>query len=140
MTYQYGPIEFIVIGLPDQTPTPDILNAITSLIEAGAIRLLDMVIIARSNTGALSITEVEDVSDEYGFASIELHAHGISADEDSIRLASTLPLDSSALLVVVELSWATHLADALDRSGAVILSTDRVPASIVNETLTDLTS
>ncbi|WP_307852456.1 DUF6325 family protein [Glaciihabitans sp. dw_435] len=86
----------------------------------------------------MSAVDVEDVSDEYGFGTVELEASGLASDNDIHELAEELPLGTAAALLVVELLWAKNLANRIADAGGFVVHTDRIPAPLVNAVLTEL--
>ncbi|WP_374193755.1 DUF6325 family protein [Glaciihabitans sp. dw_435] len=50
-SFTYGPVEFLLIAFNDDRPSPEVTGAITELIESETIRLLDLVVVSRSETG-----------------------------------------------------------------------------------------
>jgi hypothetical protein len=137
--FEYGPVEMLLIGFEGERPGPAVVEAIADLIEGGLVRLLDLTFISRSELGEISTVEIEDVSDEYGFGGVELEATGLAADEDIAEFAESVPLGTSAALVVVELVWAKNLASKLAQSNGVVLGFERIPAPIVNAALAEIT-
>ena len=135
MSFEYGPVEFVLVGFDEDRPSGGVLDAIKNLIELGSIRLLDLVFVSRSTTGELTAIEIDDVSDEYGIGEIELEASGIAADEDVLLLASALEPGASAAIAVIELTWARELASRLDAAGGYVIHTERIPAPVVNAAL-----
>ena len=81
--FEYGPVDLYLVGFEGDRPGPGVLEAIGELIEGGEIRLLDFLVISRHDDGAVFVTEFEDVSEEYGFGTVELEAVGLVADEDA---------------------------------------------------------
>ena len=81
--FEYGPVDLYLVGFEGDRPSPGVLEAIGELIEGGEIRLLDFLVISRHEDGAVFVTEFDDVSDEYGFGTVELEAVGLVADEDA---------------------------------------------------------
>jgi hypothetical protein len=81
--FEYGPVDLYLVGFEGDRPGPGVLEAIGELIEGGEIRLLDFLVISRHDDGAVFVTEFADVSDEYGFGTVELEAVGLVADEDA---------------------------------------------------------
>jgi uncharacterized membrane protein len=131
---RHGPIEYTLVAYPGERPDPAVVQAITDLIEEGAVRLIDAVIIARGEDGTVEVTEVEDLSDEFGFGTVELEASGITPGEDLAYFAESVEPGTSAALLVVELLWARKLASALDASGGAVIASERIPAALVDET------
>jgi hypothetical protein len=130
--FRYGPVELYLVGFEGERPDPGTVAAIAELIEGGLVRLLDFLVISKSEDGEVSVVEIEDDTEAYGFGTIELDAVGIAGDEDIEEFAELIPPGGAAALVALELTWARRLATRLDESGAVILSHERIPAPVVN--------
>ena len=133
--FRYGPIELYLLGFEGERPDSGVVAALTELLESGTVRLLDIVLISKDANGEVTVTEVEDDTDVYGFGGVELGEVGIAADEDIDELAQLVPAGGSAALIAVELVYVRRLADRLAASGAVVLSAERIPAPIVNAIL-----
>ena len=134
--FEYGPVEMILAGFEGDEPNPGVIEAIGDLVEAGTVRLLDLVYISRSAEGELAYIEVEDAPDSFGFGQIDLSASGMAGADDMREFGDALPPGTSALLLVVELTWAKSLASRLADAGGYIVDAKRIPAPIVNEAMT----
>ncbi|MHC9045034.1 DUF6325 family protein [Microbacterium saperdae] len=130
--FAYGPVELYLVGFEGDRPNPAVTAALTELLESELIRLLDLILISRSEDGDVTVVEIEDESEEYGFGGIEFGASGLVADEDVAEFAELIPPGASAALVAIELSWARGLARSLDAAGGVVLRSERIPAPTVN--------
>ncbi|MCS0499608.1 DUF6325 family protein [Protaetiibacter mangrovi] len=130
--FRYGPVELYLVGFEGDRPDPGVVQALVDLLEGGLVRLLDFTIISRGEDGEVTVVEIEDETEEYGFGTIELEAVGIAGDEDIAEFAEHIPPGASAALIALELSYARTLAQKLDASGGVVLRTERIPAPIVN--------
>ncbi|MDX2375615.1 DUF6325 family protein [Microbacterium sp. LRZ72] len=131
-SFTYGPVEMYLVGLEGERPDPGVIDAFSDLLEGGLIRLLDFILVSRTLEGEVVVTEVEDVTDEYGFGDVELAAVGITGDEDVAEMAALIEPGRAAAIVVVELVWAKRLAERMSAAGGVVLSSERIPAPIVN--------
>lgn len=129
--FRYGPVDLYLVGFEGERPAPAVMQALTEQLESGAVRLLDFVIVSRSQGGELTITEIDDETDEYGLGGVELGEIGIAGDEDIEELAPLIEPGTSAALVALELVYARTLASKLAATGAVVLSAERIPAPIV---------
>ncbi|GAA2953090.1 MULTISPECIES: DUF6325 family protein [Microbacterium] len=130
--FRYGPVELYLVGFDGDRPSPDTISALADLLEGGLVRLLDFVIVSKSESGDVEVIEIEDQTEEYGFGSIELAEIGITGEEDIAELVELVEPGSSAAIVALELLYARRLADRLAASGGVVLSAERIPAPIVN--------
>lgn len=125
--FRYGPVELYLVGFEGEAPDPGVIAALGDLVEAGTVRVLDFLIVSKSDDGDVTIAEVEDED----FA-LDLHEVGIAGDEDVEELAELVPPGGSAAIVALELVYARALAERVAASGAVLLSAERIPAPIVN--------
>ncbi|HWL01576.1 MAG TPA: DUF6325 family protein [Microbacteriaceae bacterium] len=130
VSFKFGPVELYLVALEGDRPAPGVVDALVELIEAGTVRLLDLVIVTRGEDGSLSVLEVE--ADEFGFEGIELHAPGLTGADDADDLAELLEPGASAVVIALELLWAKRLAEQVAASGAEVLSVERIPAPVVN--------
>lgn len=130
--FRYGPVELYLVGFDGDRPSPDTISALAELLEGGLVRLLDFVIVSKSESGDVEVIEIEDQTEEYGFGGIELAEIGITGEEDIAELVELVEPGSSAAIVALELLYARRLADRLAASGGVVLSAERIPDPIVN--------
>lgn len=130
--FRYGPVELYLVGFDGDRPSPDTISALAELLEGGLVRLLDFVIVSKSESGDVEVIEIEDQTEEYGFGGIELAEIGITGEEDIAELVELVEPGSSAAIVALELLYARRLVDRLAASGGVVLSAERIPAPIVN--------
>lgn len=128
--FQYGPVELHLVGFEGERPDPGVVEALADLLESGLLRLLDVVLISRSEDGDVTVTEIDDATD--GFGDLVIGAVGLAGEEDIADFAEHVPPGASAALFVLELVYARTLASRLDASGAVLLRSERIPAPIVN--------
>lgn len=133
--FTYGPVELHLVGLPADRPDPGIVAAIVDAVDAGVVRLLDFIVVSKSADGEVTVTEVADDPDGFGFGGIELAEVGIAGDEDIAELADLIPPGGHAGIVAFELAWARTLVERFAASGGFVLRSERIPAPVVNEIL-----
>ncbi len=149
---EIGPIQLITVGFADPKLDGSILNALEDAIDAGHIRVLDVVGVYKDLDGTVMAAEASDLSQEeamvYGawigaliglgaggtegdevgaiagaVAAAEDYEYGIS-DEDLAGIADAIPAGGGAMLLALEHSWAIPLRDAVAASGGMMLSQD----------------
>ncbi len=128
--FTFGPVEFYLVGHEGDGPDAATMQAFTDLLATGLVRLLDFVLIAKSDAGEVTITEIE--GDLAGVTETDLGASGIAGEDDIAEFADLIPPGASAVLVALELAYQRDLADRVAASGAVLLGYERVPAPAVN--------
>jgi uncharacterized membrane protein len=133
--FAFGPVELYLVGFEGERPSPGVMGALLDLVGSGIVRLLDFVIVAKSEDGEITVTEIEAQAEAYGLVDVEILAAGIAGNEDIDEFAEHIPPGGSAALVVLELVYARRLAEQVARSGGVVLRTERIPAPVVNAVL-----
>lgn len=128
--FRYGPVELFLLGLEGDRPDPALIAELAALVQDDILRVLDFVVISKSESGEVSVLEIEDDSDDY--AALDLVLSGITGEEDIRQLAELVPPGGAAAVVALELVYARKLAGALAASGGVVLSAERIPAPVVN--------
>ncbi|MGZ0712363.1 DUF6325 family protein (plasmid) [Coraliomargarita sp. W4R53] len=129
--FRYGPVELYLVGFEGERPDPGVMEALIAQVSTGYVNLLDFMLISKSEAGDVTIIEVAD-DEDFGLGDIALGAAGITGEEDVEDLAELVPPGSSAILVAFELAYQRELASKVAASGGVVLSSERIPAPIVN--------
>ena len=112
--------------------TPPALSALTDLTDTGLARLLDLIVISKSEDDELTLIEVEELPNGFEINVEMLGASGLLGHEDITELAAAIPTGATALLVALELVYQRELAARTAASGAVLLGYERIPAPVVN--------
>jgi len=128
--FRYGPVELFLLGLEGERPDPGLIAELAELVDDGILRVLDFVVISKSPSGDVTVVEIEDDDEDY--AALDLVLSGITGEEDIAELAELVPEGGSAAVVALELVYARRLASSLAASGGVVLSSERIPAPVVN--------
>jgi uncharacterized membrane protein len=123
-----GPVEYIIIGFPENQFKGEIVPALAELVESGTVRILDLIFVTKDEAGDVTSIEYEDLP---GLDDIDGEVDGLLSDEDLDMLAEVLEPNSSGLMIVWEDVWASRLAAAIRDAGGVILSGERIPHDIV---------
>jgi hypothetical protein len=128
--FRYGPVELFLLGLEGERPDPAFIASLVELVESGIVRILDFVLVSKSESGEVSVVEIEEDSED--FDALDLVLSGITGEEDIEALGELVPAGGSAAVVALELVYARKLAESLAATGGVVLSAERIPAPIVN--------
>ena len=123
-----GPVEYIIIGFPENQFKGEIVPALADLVDSGTVRILDLIFVTKDADGDVTTIEYEDLP---GLGDLDGEADGLLSDEDLDMVAEVLEPNSSGLMIVWEDVWASRLAAAIRDAGGVILSGERIPHDIV---------
>ncbi len=132
-----GPVEILVVGFPKNQFTGEIAPALEELVEAGTIRVIDLVFVTKSADGEVVGIELADL-DAATSAAFRPHVEepsGLVSDEDIADLGAALEPDSSAAILLFEHVWATRFRDAVLDSGGEMIASIRIPKEVVDEVL-----
>jgi hypothetical protein len=132
-----GPVEYLVLGFPGNQFTGAIAPALADLSASGTIRILDLVFIAKDADGDVVAVELEDHDEAEAFAGLEGEIGGLVSQDDIEHAAEDLEPGSSAALLVWEDTWAAPLADALRKSGGVLIEGGRIPHDLIEAALAE---
>lgn len=139
-TEQFGPVDLYVLGIPSEAPDSAALEALLDLVGAGVLRLLDLIVVSKTEDGETAIVEIEALPAGFDFDEMVLGAVGLVGEDDITDLAVAIPAGTSALVVAVELVYQRELAARTAESGATLLAYERIPAPVVNALVDSLIS
>jgi len=132
-----GPVDVYIIGFPENRFTGEIVPAITKQVQAGVIRILDVLFVSKAADGTITTLSAQDIGPSgAAFAELDLIEPGSLNAEDADEVADDLPANSSALLIAYENTWMAEVAQAFANAGAVVIDQIRIPADIVNQAVT----
>jgi hypothetical protein len=129
----YAPVDYLVVEFPAGTSnfTGEIAEEIVRLVDAGTIRVIDMIVIAKEADGSIDAVESSDADDLGPLAAVEAGLAGLLAEDDVALLAATMEPGSVAGVLVYENLWAAPFAAAARRAGGVLIADGRVNADDV---------
>ena len=126
---ELGPIDYIVVEFPAGAKnfSGEMAKALASLVEAGTIRVLDLLILEKDENGEIEGYEIEDLGDLGELAVVESSVAEILALEDLEHLAAAMEPGSTAGVLVWENAWAAPFAVAARKSGGQLIASGRIP-------------
>ena len=101
------------------------------LAEAGTIRVLDLLILAKDEDGSVEALEIDDLEAVDEIRALETEIAEILAAEDVEMLAEAMLPGSVAGVLVYENAWAAPFADAARRAGAQLIANGRIPIQAI---------
>jgi hypothetical protein len=126
-----GPVQVLVVGFDQPTFTGEVLAEFTRLREAGLVRLIDVLLVSRSEDGTLETLEApEAAAADLGRLAVELLGQPEDVSEVEIAeidpaamwsLADAIPVDGTAAVALIEHVWAAPLSAAIQRAGGTLL-------------------
>jgi uncharacterized membrane protein len=131
----FGPVDFTVIRFPGNEFSGEILPALKEVIDADVIRIIDLLFVTKDADGAVAVVEEMDLDEAayLGWDPIIGDVTGLLSEDDAISLAESLEANSSAVLLMIEHSWANKLVSAIQHSKGEVLISERIPRAVIEE-------
>jgi len=119
-----GSLEYVVIGFEDDHFTDEILPELNAIQEKGLIRVVDLLFVMKDSDGTVTVREVSELGDEElaAYDGIAGDLMGLFTAEDVERLAEEIPPAISAVVVLLEHTWAVGLTEAVRRAGGMLFT------------------
>ena len=130
---QLGPVELIAVAFHQPNFDGSVIRELVDLVERGIIRVLDLMIVHKTDDGSIEVAEFTALGDDEAEVFVGLAPAGVDLiGEDDVSLAGELlePGDAAALLVWEDL-WAAPFAAAVRKAGGVLLAHDRIPIDVL---------
>jgi len=134
---QTGPIDFVLLEFPDQEPTGEVAAELMALVDAGIIRIYDILGIRKAADGRFSGFEISDLTAE-GPASFAMFAgarSGLLGEDDIAEAAGALEPGKIAVLLVYENTWAGRFVAAASEASGQMIASARIPAQDILDAL-----
>src|SRR4051812_17576408 len=142
---ELGPVDYVVVEFPagEKNFTGEMAAELVKLVDAGTIRVVDVLILDKNEDGSVEATELSDIDQLGELQSVEAQLAEVLAADDVDHLAASMEPGSTAGVLIWENLWAAPFASAARRSGGQLIADGRIPiqaiiASIEAETETDL--
>jgi hypothetical protein len=135
-----GPVDVIVFALGAPKFDGSILRELKRQTASGTIRVLDAMVLFKSDTGQCWRMDMEDLTPE-DLAALDFKASesvDLFDSDDAETLWEGMVPDSSVIALAIEHTWAIDLVNTLEASGVELALNYRVPAPIIDEAFASL--
>ena len=130
---EMGPVDYLVVEFPagKSNFTGEMAAELASLVNAGTVRLLDLLIVHKADDGTFEAFEIDDLDEVDELRALEGQIAEILAAEDVAHLAEAMENGSTAGVLVWENTWAAPFASAARRTGGQLVATGRIPIQAI---------
>jgi hypothetical protein len=130
---ELGPVDYVILEFPPgaQNFTGEAADELVALIDAGTIRLIDLLILAKDADGNVDAMELSDLDDLGPFEALEAELAEFLAEDDVVHLAEAMDPGTVAGVIVYENLWAAPFASAARRAGGRLIANGRIPAQAI---------
>jgi hypothetical protein len=128
-----GPVDYVVVEFPAGASnfTGEMVAELRALVDAGTIRVIDVLILTKDADGTVDAMELSDVDELGELESIEAELAELLAAEDVEHLAAAMEPGSTAGVLIWENLWAAPFASAARRSGGQLIANGRIPIQAI---------
>ena len=113
------------------TFTGEMADELVALVEAGTIRVIDVLILTKNEDGSVDAVELSDIPNLGPLQAIEAELAELLAADDVEHLAAALEPGSTAGVLIWENLWAAGFASAARRSGGQLIADGRIPIQAI---------
>jgi hypothetical protein len=130
---QLGPVEYLIVAFTDDAFKGEIGPALSDLVQAGTIRIIDLAFVGKDAEGEVTAFEMTDLDPDVklGLENLGVEVTGMFNEDDLMAAAEELEPGTSAALLLWEDIWARDVAEAMRNAGGVLLDFGRLPHEVV---------
>ena len=130
---QLGPIDYLVVEFPAGAKnfTGAMAEELLKLVDAGTIRVVDVLILEKNEDGSVDATELSDIDQLGDLQAVESQLAELLAADDVEHLAAAMEPGSVAGVLIWENLWAAPFASAARRSGGQLIANGRIPIQAI---------
>ena len=128
-----GPVDYVVVEFPAGASnfTGEMAAELLRLVDAGIIRVIDVLILTKDDDGTVDAMELSDVPELGELEAVEAQLAELLAADDVEHLAAAMEPGSTAGVLIWENLWAAPFASAARRSGGQLIATGRIPIQAI---------
>jgi hypothetical protein len=127
---ELGPVDWIVVEFPGSEFKGEIAGTLDDLVQRGIIRVLDLLILRKSEDGELEVFELSDFEEDGELGALRTYEAGLAmllSADDVAAVAEAVVPGSTAGLLVWENLWAAPFGTAVRHAGGQLVATGRIP-------------
>ena len=130
---ELGPVDYVVVEFPAGAKnfTGEMATELLALVDAGTIRVIDVLILDKNEDGSVDVTELSDIDELGELETIEAELAELLAADDVAHLAAAMEPGSTAGVLIWENLWAAPFASAARRSGGQLIADGRIPIQAI---------
>jgi fructosamine-3-kinase len=130
---ELGPVDYLVVEFRAGAKnfTGEMAAELLKLVDAGTIRVVDVLILDKNEDGSVDVTELSDVEELGELEAVEAQLAELLAADDVAHLAAAMEPGSTAGVLIWENLWAAPFASAARRAGGQLIANGRIPIQAI---------
>jgi Family of unknown function (DUF6325) len=130
---ELGPVDYVIVEFPSESAnfTGAMAEELIKLVDAGTIRIVDILVLAKDQDGSVEAMELSDLDELGPLQVLEAELAELLAEEDVEHLAAAMDPGSVAGVLIYENTWAAPFASAARHSGGQLIANGRIPIQAI---------
>src|SRR3954464_1657072 len=130
---ELGPVDYMVVEFPADAAnfTGEMARELIALVDAGTVRVIDVLILTKNEDGTIAATELSCVAELGELQKVETQLAELLAADDIVHLAAAMEPGTTAGVLIWENLWAAGFASAARRSGGQLIADGRIPIQAI---------
>ena len=130
-----GPVDLVVLKYTGDRFTGIPAAQIQSLVDAGFIRLIDVLFARKDADGKVSVLELDELEDEVTgqLTPVVSNLTELLNEADLVSLTSDWEPRTTAVAILFENVWAGIIRDSVHDAGGEVVLAERIPRSVIEE-------
>jgi len=130
---ELGPVDYVIVEFPAGASrfTGEMAGELLALVDAGTIRVVDMIVLVKDEDGSIDAMELSDLGELGDLQRLEAELAELLAEEDVEHLAAAMDPGSTAGVIIYENLWAAPFASAARRAGGRLIANGRIPSQAI---------
>ena len=130
---ELGPVDYLIVEFPAEASnfTGEMAKELLALVDAGTIRVIDVLILQKDKDGSIDAMEFSDIEELGPLQVLEAQLAELLAEDDVVHLAAAMEPGSTAGVLIYENLWAAPFASAARRSGGQLIANGRIPIQAI---------
>jgi hypothetical protein len=137
MSDAYGPIDCLVLEIPEQSAAVATAAALVDLVERDVVAVYDLMLVRKTSDGSTHEVALLPGTEGVpaGLTAFAGARSGLFGDEDVAEAANALQPGTSALVVLYENRWAVPFVRAAREEGIEVVASARLTAKVIMDVL-----
>jgi hypothetical protein len=130
---ELGPVDYLVVEFPagQQHFTGEAAEELLRLHDAGIVRVMDLIIIAKGEDGTIMAQELGDLEDMGELGRLETELAETLAEADVLHFGGVMEPGSVGAVLVYENLWAAPFGAAVRHAGGQLVANGRIPVQAI---------
>lgn len=128
-----GAIDYVVIELPGQAVTGELIPSLLDLVDRQLIRITDVLLVVTAADGSHTALTPDDLDPaEVGdLGALAGASSGLLGEDDAAAVAAIMQPDARALVLVYENLWSLPFAQSARRAGGQLIANGHIPTQAI---------